>query len=148
MEGYGVPKSMKGALSWEWARKRLTESHNYLIVTVRPGGAPHAMPIWGIWLDNAFYFSTAKTSRKARNLQKNKHCIICTENVAEAVIVEGMARSLATGNVPQQAFEKYKAKYAWELDPKLGPVIAVQPRAVFAMPEKQFPKAVTRWRFD
>jgi len=148
MQGYGVPKSLKGALPWEWARQRLVESHNYLIVSVRPNGAPHMMPVWGVWLEDAFYFSTAESSRKARNLQRNPNCVVSTENAEEAVIVEGVAQRLPEKNIPQPAFADYKAKYGWELDPKRGPVIMVRPQVVFAMPEKLFPKAVTRWQFE
>ena len=62
---YGVPKAMKGSVSWAWAQKRLTSSHNYLITTVRPDGRPHTMVIWGIWLENAYFFSTGEATRKA-----------------------------------------------------------------------------------
>jgi hypothetical protein len=34
-------------------------------------------------------------SRKARNLSGNPHCVVSTENAAEAVIVEGVAEELA-----------------------------------------------------
>ena len=92
---YGIPKAMKGSLSWDWAHDRLTNSHNYLITTVRPDGRPHTMVVWGIWLDNAYYFSTGSTTRKARNLAANPNCVVCNDNVEEAVIVEGQARQLA-----------------------------------------------------
>jgi hypothetical protein len=148
MSGYGVPKSLKGALPWKWAHDRISKSHNYWLTTVRPDGSPHTMVVWGIWLDAAFYFSTSATSRKARNLQQNQHCVICSENAEEAVIVEGIARKLPERDIPTGAFTDYKAKYAWELDPKRGPVFVVRPNVVFAMPEKQFPKGVTRWKFE
>ena len=94
-------------------------------------------------------FSTSATSRKARNLlQQNPHCVVCTENAEEAVIIEGVARNLDDDKIPPQAFIDYKAKYAWELDPKMGPVHEVRPKTVFAMPEKQFPKGVTCWKFE
>jgi len=147
MDGYGVPRSKKGMLSWKWAVRRLTESHNYLLTTVRPDGRPHTMPVWGVWLDGAWYCSTSSTSRKARNLRANPQCVVCNDNVEEAVILEGVANRLAAAKVPKQAFSDYKAKYGWELDPQRGPVFEVRPRVVFAMPEKQFPKAVTRWTF-
>jgi len=147
MQGYGVPKSLKGALPWKWARQRLSQSHNYLVISVRPNGGPHAMPVWGVWLDNAFYFSTSATSRKARNLRENPQCVVCTDKTDEVVIVEGVAQTLEDKDIPQRAFLDYKAKYKWELDPKMGAVIVVRPRVVFAMPEKLFPKGVTRWQF-
>lgn len=139
---------MKGALPWEWARKRLCESHNYWFTSVREDGAPHTMPVWGIWLDGAYYFSTGTSTRKARNLKQNPKCVVCNENAEEAVILEGEAQQLAPSKIPQQAFRDYKAKYGWELDPKRGPVWMVRPRVVFAMPEKLFPAGATRWTFD
>ena len=147
MQGYGVPQSMEGALHWAWAEKRLSESHTYWLTSVRADGAPHTMPIWGIWLDGAFYFSTSATSRKGRNLQRNPRCVICNEDAAEAVILEGIAEQIKDDEIPRRAFTDYKTKYGWELDPKLGPVWVVRPSVVFAMPEKQFPKGVTRWKF-
>ncbi len=89
MAGYGVPESLEGSLPWEWARERISKSHNYWLTTVRPDGAPHTMVVWGIWLDGAYYFSTNATSRKARNLQQNPNCVVCTENAEEAVIIRG-----------------------------------------------------------
>lgn len=148
MDGYGVPQSLDEALPWAWASEHLSNSHNYWISSVRGESAPHTMPVWGIWLDGAFYFSTSATSRKARNLEQNPHCVVCNENAEEAVIVEGVARKLKDEEIPQQAFSDYKKKYGWEIDPKRGPVFAVRAKIVFAMPEKLFPKGVTRWTFD
>jgi nitroimidazol reductase NimA-like FMN-containing flavoprotein (pyridoxamine 5'-phosphate oxidase superfamily) len=147
MDGYGVPSSSEGMLPWDWARERFSKSHNYLISTVRPDGSPHVMPIWGIWLDGAFYLSTASSSRKGKNLEQNPACVVCSENADEVVILEGRAQKMETSEVPAQAFADYKAKYDWELDPKLGPILRVQPKVVFAMPEKDFPKGVTKWVF-
>lgn len=148
MEGYGVPANSEGILPWEWAQERLSKSHNYMVSTVRPDGAPHVMPVWGIWLNGAFYFSTAATSRKARNLAANPKCVVCNEQADEAVIVEGVAHATAQSDIPPEAFDAYKAKYEWELDTKRGIVLKVQPTVVFAMPEKQFPEDVTKWVFD
>ena len=147
MDGYGVPQSSEGVLPWSWARDHLARSHNYLLTTVRANGAPHVMPVWGVWFDGAWYFSTAATSRKARNLEQNSKCVVCNESLEEAVILEGVAQRLADDEIPQQAFADYKAKYEWDLDPKRGPVWKVTPTTVFAMPEQQFPEGVTKWVF-
>jgi general stress protein 26 len=144
---YGVPKAMKGSVSWDWAQERLTNSHNYLITTVRPDGRPHSMVIWGIWLDNAFYFSTGEATQKAKNLASNSNCTVCNENIEESVIVEGEAHTIEVEDVPEAAFEQYFKKYGWKLDPKMGPIFKVTPRKVIAMPEKLFPKGATRWLF-
>jgi hypothetical protein len=146
--GYHIPSTMKGSVSWDWARERLTSSHNYLITTVSPGCRPHTMVVWGIWLENAYYFSTGSTTRKAKNLAANPNCTVCNENVEENVIVEGEARQLALAEIPEAAFGLYQKKYGWKLDPDMGPVFKVTPRVVFAMPEKLFPAGATRWMFD
>ena len=74
---------------------RTTTSSPRCVLTARP----HTMVVWGIWLDNAYYFSTGSTTRKAKNLAANPNCVVCNENVEEAVIVEGQARQLAvSGN--------------------------------------------------
>ncbi len=148
MPGYGVPKSTRGLLSWKWAEQRLKKSHNYWMVTSRPGGAPHAMPVWGIWVDSVFYFSTGRTSRKAKNLTRNGHCVVCNELAEEAVIVEGVAKEVKDAKLIEQLGAPYHAKYKpWKLDPEMGPVYAVTPRIVFGMYEKKFSMSATRWDF-
>jgi Pyridoxamine 5'-phosphate oxidase len=145
---YGIPPAMTGSLPWEWARERLSTSHNYLITTVRPDGRPHTMVVWGVWLEDEYYFSTGITTLKAQNLAGNPNCVLCAENLEEAVIVEGSAHQLAVDEIPPVAFDAYQKKYGWKLDPEMGPVFKVTPRVVFAMPEKLFPAGATRWVFD
>ncbi len=93
MAGYGVPESLEGSLPWEWARARISKSHNYWLTTVRPDGAPHTMVVWGIWLDGAYYFSTSATSRKGRNLQQNPNCVVCTEKCGRSCDYPGCGTS-------------------------------------------------------
>src|ERR1035438_3452658 len=81
---YGIPTTMKGSLPWDWACDRLANSHNYLITTARPDSRPHTMVVWGIWLENAYYFSTGSTTRKSNNLAANANCIVCNENGDDA----------------------------------------------------------------
>jgi len=146
--GYGMPRGSKGLLPWSWAEQRLRRSHNYWLMTVRPDATPHAMPVWGIWVDNRFYFSTGGQSRKARNLQANPACIVCTERIAEAVIVEGRAAIVSDTTMVQRLAPVYHRKYKpWKLDPETGPIFEVRPRVAFAMYEKRF-KDATRYRFD
>jgi nitroimidazol reductase NimA-like FMN-containing flavoprotein (pyridoxamine 5'-phosphate oxidase superfamily) len=152
MPGYGLADaaSGKGLLPWRWARERLSKSHNYWIATTRPDSSPHVMLVWGLWLDEAFYFSTGRESRKARNLSGNPHCVISTDNSAEAVIVEGVAKEIPI--LEDAAFLKkyiklYKQKYNWQMDGSEGNFYIVRPRVVFGLLEKDFLGATTRWQF-
>jgi hypothetical protein len=149
MPGYGLPKGKKGLLPWSWAEERLKKSRQYWISTTRPGGAPHAMVIWGLWIDGAFYFSTGANSRKAKNLAKEPRCVICTDNAAEAVIMEGTAELLQR-NDPEfrkRFGELYKKKYKWDMSDFSEPVYAVTPHVAFGMFEKKFMNSATKWEF-
>lgn len=147
MPGYGVSQSKKGMLAWKWARTRLEKAHNYYIATTRRDGAPHLMPVWGLWLDGAFYFSTGDKSVKARNLAANSRCVLGTERADEAVIVEGTAVKLAQDKIPKQFFAAYKKKYGWDMQGE--PVYRVEPRIAFGFVEAadDFARTATRWTF-
>lgn len=92
MPGYGVPEDLDGVLPWSSAEERLTSCRNYFVATTRPDGRPHVMPIWGLWLNGLFCFSTAITSVKSRNLLANPRCTVTIEDGHHSVIVEGVAR--------------------------------------------------------
>jgi hypothetical protein len=146
---YGISKSAKGMLDWKWARERLSESHNYVIVTVRPDGRPHAMGMHGLWFEDAFYFGTADSTRKAKNLATNPNCILINERLDELVIVEGTAEKISYKAVPATLSAESKKKYGWPIQPsKSGWVFRVAPKTVFALPEKLFATAPTRWKFE
>jgi len=136
-------------LPWSWAAERLLKSHNYWVATTWPDGRPHAVAVWGVWVDDTFYFSTGGRSRKARNLARNPRCVVCTERADNAVIVEGNAIRIRPNSIPKRVMSEYSRKYKSELDPKLGPAYAVRPRVVFGFIEaaEEFSGAATRWAF-
>ena len=154
MPGYGLPEGNKGLLPWTWAEQRLKKSHNYWITTVKPDGSPHTMVVLGLWTDGYFLFSTGGRSRKARNLEQNPKCVVCTEDAHEAVIVEGVAE-VADVAARRKMIPVYEKKYKWDLstmkDDMLSmkePVFAVRPRLVFGLWEKEFMGRSTRWQFE
>jgi PPOX class probable F420-dependent enzyme len=151
MPGYGIlpPGEGPGLLPWSWAAERLASSHNYWLATTTPEGRPHVMAVWGIWHGDALYFSTARDSRKARNLARNPHCVVCTENAKEAVIVEGQASLVTDSAIMTELPQAYLAKYGEGL-PADASVYQVQPQVVFGFIEEgeQFAGTATRWRFS
>jgi pyridoxine/pyridoxamine 5'-phosphate oxidase len=149
MPDYGVLDAPGGAglLPWHWAARRLADSHNYLLTTVRPDGRPHSAPVWGIWFEDAFCFSTGPRSRKARNLAANSHCVVCPEGLDQAVILEGVAEPITDRARLRRLFEVYNAKYQWDSSPDLGPVYAVRPTVAFGFIEYALQGSATRWRF-
>lgn len=154
MPGYGVPRDRKGLLPWSWAEQRLKKNHNYWVCTVRPDGRPHVMIVWGLWLDGAFLFSTGRQTRKAKNLSQQPHCVISTELANEAVILEGVAEETPDVELRRRWIRLYEKKYEFDMSsyaPDMlslkDPIYVVRPTTVFALDEKKFPKAATRWIF-
>ncbi|MFN8506330.1 MAG: pyridoxamine 5'-phosphate oxidase family protein [Dehalococcoidia bacterium] len=138
----------EGLLPWAWARERLEASRNYWLSTVNEDGTPHAMPVWGVWLDERFCFSTATQSRKARNFLRAPACVVTTELASEAVIIEGKVTAMADGTVAN-FLGAYVAKYGPSLDASYAPFWVVRPERVFGFieSEERFATTATRWRF-
>jgi pyridoxine/pyridoxamine 5'-phosphate oxidase len=154
MPGYGLPKGTKGLLPWSWAQRRLEKSHNYWITTAKQDGSPHTMIVWGLWMDGAFLFSTGRRSRKARNLAQNQHCVVCTEQANQAVIVEAIAEEVADVGLRRAFLKRYERKYNFDMSGMQRdilnmkePIYAVRPVVMFGLDEKKSLTAATRWRF-
>jgi len=146
MPNYGIETGVKGMLPWRWALDRLTKTRNYFLITVRGDGRPHMMPVWGVWMDNRFYFSTGKTSVKARNLSKNANCVLSTGDAEEVVIAEGTAGTVSDKAVLKKFGAAYRKKYDFDVLGMREPIFAIRPRVAFGQIEKTFPRTATRWK--
>src|SRR5262245_50038956 len=149
MPGYGIAdaNSGDGLLRWSWAVERLSNTRNYLLSTVRSDGRPHVMPVWGVWIGAAFYFSTGARSVKARNLAENPNCILCAGGSDEAVILEGKAEKTAAKPILKKFGTVYMKKYNFDFSTMNEPVYVIHPRVAFGQIEKTFTKTATRWSF-
>jgi len=152
MPGYGLldASSGRGLLPWSWAIERLLSARNYYISTTRPNGLPHCMPVWGVWFENSFYFSSGRRSRKALNLKENPRCVVCPEGADRAVVLEGVSNLVEEGPIFRRFVEAYKAKYNFDMDTMdmaESAVFAVHPVVVFGFTE-DLATIATRWTFD
>lgn len=142
---------------WPEAEAVLVERKTYWLSTVRPDGRPHVMPVWGVWLQGKFYFSTSPRSRKGRNLADNPACTIALSGAGLDVVVEGAASVETDETTLAAVAELYGPKYDWRVTVRDGglygengdggPVYAVTPAVVFGFGLSGGFSA-TRWRFD
>ena len=151
--GYGIvgAEDGKGLLPWVWVARKMNNCRTFWLATIHSGvhagqGRPHVMPVWGVWLDDAFFFSTGRKSRKGQNLAANPACTIANDDGEEAVIAEGRATQAEDAEELERVATAYKKKY--KMDPRsMGePIFRVQPSRVFGFVEKTFPQSATRWK--
>lgn len=145
--GYLEPKR----LPWKWAVARLTEARNYWIATTRPDGKPHSRPVWGVWYNDAFYFSTGSLAWK--NLTSNPAITVHLESGNQVVILEGVAED--GRNVPEveEVVRLYKEKYHWDMARE--EVQIMRPQVAFGWRSDDegldggatFNGTATRWQF-
>jgi hypothetical protein len=149
-ETYPFPKSREGLLPWSQVEVFLESAPNYWLATVRPNGRPHIAPLWGAWLDGAFYFQGAPDSRWARNLRTNSNVSVHLESVQNVVIVDGVATHVVTDSLlAVRLLEAWEGKYGHLEHPPRADTAGIyrlQPRTVRAWGEALNDGA--RWIFD
>ncbi len=151
-KGYGIPpaKTEKDYFPWSWAEQRLERARNYWLATTRPDGRPHLMPVWGVWVEGALYFSTDRGSRKARNLRRNPNLAVHVDIEDDAVILEGVFRDVTHQPGLAAVDRAYLKKYGMKLTDAPGTPFfcELRPTVVFAWSEKEFGTKATRFYSD
>ncbi len=145
--GYGVPTDGSGAehLPWTEVDGWLAHARNYWVCTTRADGRPHAAPVWGLWRDDVFVFSTSRASLKGRNLARTPDVLVHTGSGDEVAILEGAVTETRLTN---ELAEDYEAKYAFRPTADEGSAwYALRPRSAQVWRERDFPLTATRWVF-
>jgi nitroimidazol reductase NimA-like FMN-containing flavoprotein (pyridoxamine 5'-phosphate oxidase superfamily) len=138
-------------LSWAHVVERMTNATHYWVTTVAPGNHPHATPVDGLWLDDAFYFGGSSATRRSRNLAANRAVCVHLESATDVVIVHGEAEEIRSPDpaLVERLAKESARKYGYGAKPEdfaRGGTYMVRPRLVFAW--KQFPKDATRWQLS
>jgi PPOX class probable F420-dependent enzyme len=152
MPGYGIagPDGGSGLLPWSWATDRLTASHDYWVATVRPEGRPHVTPVWGVWADETLWFSSSRSSRKARNVAHEPRASVATDDAARPVVVDGTVERVDDAGVvatfAARVNDKYHTSYPVEFF-AANACFRLWPMAVFGLDTDDFEGSPTRWTF-
>jgi len=111
--------------SWAEIEQLLTDAQLYWIITVRRDGRPHAVPLVGVWQDDAFAFCTGPSEQKQRNLDANPRVAVTTGSTGangwdggKDVVVEGTAVRVTDPEVLRRLAAAWFAKYGedWRYD--------------------------------
>ncbi|MGZ6999951.1 MAG: pyridoxamine 5'-phosphate oxidase family protein [Acidimicrobiia bacterium] len=152
-EGYGLGDAPAdgSVLAWPTVVEWLEQSRNYWVCSTRPDGRPHAMPVWGLWIDGALWWSTDPASVKARNLARRPDVVIHLESGDEVCVLEGSTRRIDAAELPASFVDDYDAKYGHRLDldvasPNFG-FYVLAPTVALTWREVDYPTSATRWTF-
>jgi hypothetical protein len=145
---YGIqgPSDGRGLLPWDFLTSRFEQARNYWVVTASADGVPHAVPVWGLWHEDAFFFSTDPLSRKGRNIATRGWTIVHLESGDEAAIIEGRPERLAKDPRFEELDALYFRKYGYRL--QQDATYRLRPTKALAWMESDFTGSATRWRFE
>jgi PPOX class probable F420-dependent enzyme len=99
------------------AEIRLQEAETYWVATVTPDHRPHSTPVWGVWHDGCFWFTTFARARKGRNLLANPNVVIHLDSGEDVVIIDGVAEAVEDRHALTPVSDRYAEKY---LDVRTG----------------------------
>ena len=138
-----------GLLPWSRASESLATSRNYWIHTTCPNGCPRVKPVWSVWFEERFYFSTNPKSIAGRNLLRNNSLAVHLESGDDVVILEGEAEQIYNQEFLSRLDEVYFAKYAFHLpQDDSGVVFGLEPKSAFAWLERDFAGGATKYLFE
>ena len=146
-----APEGGKGTvLDWKWVQERMYGARSYWVVTTPTSGPPHAMPVWGVSIDDVFYFSTTGSSKKARNIKRTGEATVHLESADMVVVVEGVARQETDEALIEELGRAFHHKYAVEIVGKFPDqeMFSIRPKRVLAwqgFPEPEFTRTMTRF---
>jgi hypothetical protein len=150
MPGYGVPEDESGLLEWSAVAGRLAAAKIYWVCTASGAGVPHAVPVWGAFVDDVLYLG-AGGPRTNRNLAANPRVTVHLESGDNVVIIEGVVAPWtgASEQLGKAIDDQYAGKYDWRpsseaADGGIGDGWQViRPDKIIAW--TSFPADATRW---
>jgi hypothetical protein len=113
-DGYLQEGRLNGYVPWSHVQDRMSSAKSYWISTTRPDGRPHTTPVWGMWLDDTFYFDGSPETVRGRNIAANPSISVHLESADDVVIMEGAAHEITAPDLElrERLASAYSAKYA------------------------------------
>jgi nitroimidazol reductase NimA-like FMN-containing flavoprotein (pyridoxamine 5'-phosphate oxidase superfamily) len=103
------------------ARRTFRDARVAHVGTILPGGHPHVVPLWFVWLEDAIYASSRRDSRVWRNVSLDPRVAIQIDlgrawTEQAGILLQGKAELLSPDHpAAKEALSAWFAKYREEL---------------------------------
>ncbi|MGH8903569.1 MAG: pyridoxamine 5'-phosphate oxidase family protein [Egibacteraceae bacterium] len=105
---------------WSEGGARLGSADTYWLATTRPDCRPHVVPVLAVLVDDALHFVAGASTRKARNLARDSHCVVTARGPSLDLVVEGEAAKVRDEAKLQRVAAAYASKYEWHVTVRDG----------------------------
>lgn len=109
--------NVRGFIPWNKIDIWLKGFRAIWLATTRADGRPHAAPVWYLWDGQSIYFSSEKTSQKAKNLAAQPAIVVHAGDGDDVIILEGTAAIVTDPDEWARVNQAYGEKY---VDPHSG----------------------------
>ena len=155
IEGYGIPKTKRGMVSWNDVSRAFAGVPRYWIATTDVDGAPHVQQHWGVFSDGRFFFEGGPNTRWARNLARDPRAVVTAERLGLAIMLEGSVRAMTPdADLAERLVKGFARKYqrtdAYTPSPENWAndgLREMTPVRAFAWRYRSFVKSATRFAF-
>lgn len=91
------------------------------VATVSPGGEPHVVPLWFVWMDGTLYFNNLNRSRRTRDIESGSRVAVCVDageqyGELNGAVFYGRLEEAATDPRSADARRAFGAKYFGGID--------------------------------
>jgi pyridoxamine 5'-phosphate oxidase-like protein len=134
---------------WDKVESWLERDRYYWLISSRPNGRPHSVPLWALWFNRYLYYNMSPETVTSRNLYLNPYAIAHPQDAKEAVIVEGLVDQPDPSTLDEVATE-YERRFDFTLDPTdpKAPIYRLTPLIVRAWWAGDVRGTAVRWKFD
>lgn len=108
----------------------MDDSTHAWVTTVRPDGSPHTTPVWFLLRRGSFWFASARTNVKVRNLRRDPRVSVALDGTGRSPwVAEGEALLHGIGEHPEPV-RRLAAKYGWDPadETRDGPRVLIEVR--------------------
>ncbi|WP_233521982.1 pyridoxamine 5'-phosphate oxidase family protein [Streptomyces triticagri] len=93
---------------------RLATERDIWLATSHPEHGPHQAPFWFSWDGRAVWVCTGAASATVRNVREERRVHLSLPDTADVVMLQGEADCYADQDVPEEAADRFTAKFGWD----------------------------------